>query len=76
MSNLDRHIRQALLNGNFEFTDSLSFRFLKVGNLELCKDYRDRWYLVTGLDGGVELSWVTRLYLDLVRIAYRKAPKS
>ena len=72
MSALDRHIRGALLSGDFDFTDPIAHRFLRIGKLELCKDFRNRWYLPTGLPNGVQLSWLTGLHLDLVRVAYMK----
>ncbi len=76
MSELDRHIRSALSHGHFEFCDPIAFRFVRVGNLELCKNYLDRWYLPTSLPGGVKLDWLTCLYLDLVRVAYMKRARA
>lgn len=72
MSALDRHIRKALFLGQFEFTDRTFFRSIAIGKIELCKDYRDRWYFPTGLEGGVELSWLTRACLDLVRMGWMR----
>lgn len=72
MSALDRHIRKALITGHYAFDDPIAFRFVRIGELQLCKDYMGRWYLPTGLEGGVSLSLLTRLHLDLVRTATMK----
>lgn len=70
MSALDRHIRKALLTGTYEFDDPIAWRFVKIGEIRLCKSVSNSWYLPTGLPGGVSLSWLTCLHLDLVRMAH------
>ena len=76
MSALDRHIRKALINGHYEFDDPIAFRFVRIGELQLCKAMFNSWYLPTGLEGGVNLSLLTRLHLDLVRTATMKKARA
>jgi hypothetical protein len=73
VSALDRHIRAALLAGNYTFDDPIAHRFVKIGEIRLCKSLPHSWYLQTGLAGGVSLSWLTKMHLDLVRVAHMKA---